>query len=349
MFERNLKYYRLKAGQTKKALASMCGITPMSITHYEKGDRRPDMETVKKLAEALGVRVSDFLVARNSNLEFNHGEFRKTTALNTASQEYICEFVEDYCSRFFNAVDCIGGSPLPEPPRCHSLKVTGDIETDATVLREELDFASSGPVSELVAVLENKGIIVIEMDIKNDNFSGMNGTVNNYPYIVINKNMTPERKRSTIVHELVHMMFEHADEESYGELGEEKYATAVSGAFLISHRDLERELGLTRHRITNDMIQTCKEYGISMMLLVTRANQTGIVSSSVAKDFYIRAGQAGWRKNEPSRIEHPEEPTLFRQLVYRAVNEEGLSIQKGAELLNIPYADMSYSCGLMEV
>ncbi len=80
----------------------------------------------------------------------------------------------------------------------------------------------------------------------------------------------------------------------------EKHATSVSGAFLLSEEDAKRELGLRRSAVTKDMILTCKEYGISMYLLVKRANLCGIISNSMAKDFYIRAGKSGWKKmNRP--------------------------------------------------
>ena len=65
MFNKNLKYYRLKQNMSKKELASLVNVTPMAITHYESGERRPNMETIKALASALGVRVSDFLSRRN--------------------------------------------------------------------------------------------------------------------------------------------------------------------------------------------------------------------------------------------------------------------------------------------
>ena len=42
----------------------------------------------------------------------------------------------------------------------------------------------------------------------------------------------------------------------------------------------------------------------------------------------------------------PESPTLLRQLVYRAVNEEGLSMARGAELLGTSIAEMEQFCGL---
>ena len=81
----------------------------------------------------------------------------------------------------------------------------------------------------------------MELDVDSRKFSGMNGKVNQYPYIVVNENMSPERKRSTIAHELVHIMF--SDKNCSEEAEKEKRATAVAGAFLISIDDVHRELG----------------------------------------------------------------------------------------------------------
>lgn len=51
------------------------------------------------------------------------------------------------------------------------------------------------------------------------------------------------------------------------------------------------------------------------------------------------------KKNEPTRIA-PETPTLFKQLVYRAVNEEEISIQRGAELLEVPFSEVAKCRGI---
>ena len=82
MFSKNLRYFRLKKGMTKKALADQANVTPMAITNYESGKRKPDMETMKRLAKALDVRVSDFLATRSKDIVFAHGEFRKNTKLS---------------------------------------------------------------------------------------------------------------------------------------------------------------------------------------------------------------------------------------------------------------------------
>ena len=334
MFSKNLKYYRLRKRMSKKELAGIVNVTSMAITNYEKGNRKPDMEILQALADALEVRVSDFLAVRNENIVFAHGEFRKKSSLSNTQQEYIHECVEEYFSRFMTVVEVLGGDVLPDAPVCHIIPLLNDPEKNANALREHLGFAEDGPIEDLVGKLENKGILVYECDIDNDKFSGMIGFVNDRPFIVLNPRMTPERNRSTIVHELAHLMFMWPESMDDKEI--EKTATAIGGAFLFPESDAKRELGIRRSAITKDMILVATEYGISMMLLVKRAELCHIITASVAKDFYIKASKAGWKTNEPSRIKK-ETPALFEQLVYRAVNEEEISVQRGAELLKVPF------------
>ena len=341
MFSKNLKYYRLKNSLTKKELAERLNITSMAITHYENGNRNPNMEILEQLAREFQIRVSDFLSIRNENLEFRHGEFRKNTSLTATQQDYIRESVEEYLNRFMSVVEILGGEVLPEAPELHTLNLHDDDEINAQMLRRHLQLAPDGPIDNLIGLLENKGFLILQSDIKGQKFSGMNGLVNEHPYIVINPTMTTERNRSTIVHELAHMMFNWPDDLS--EKSIEIRATSISGAFLFPKKDVIRELGVRRNTIANDMTLTAKEYGISMLFLVTRAKICSVINESVARDFFIKASTLGWRKDEPSRIAI-EKPNLFEQLVFRAINEGEISIQKGAELLKLPYDEVSTRC-----
>lgn len=346
MFNKNLKYYRLKKNMTKKALASVVGVTPMAITNYENGKRRPDMPTLKALANTLDVRITDFLDSRNSNLVFTHEEFRKTSKLTFNQQEYVKESAEEYFGRFFDVVEMLGGEVLPVALKSEELTFSDDCEICASELRKYLGLAKSGPVGNLIEILENNGVLVYLLDIDNDGFSGRNGTVNGRPYIIANSNMTAERIRTTIVHELAHFAFkwpELMDDKSI-----EKAATAIAGAFLLPRADLVRELGLKRSAITNDMGIVCREYGVAMSMLAVRTHECGIISQTAYRRFFMSLNNAGGRKKEVSRIDK-EKTTLFEQLVYRAVNESEISIQKGAELLKVPYSIVERYCCPAEV
>ena len=346
MFGKNLKYYRLKNNMSMKELADLVQISPMAISHYEKEERKPDMQTIKALAKALKVRVTDFLANRDETLIFCHEEFRKNSKLSAKQQEFVREEVEEYFGRFYQTVNILGGKVLPLSPEIHVLPLSDSPDENALCLRKHLELPKGGPIGNLIELLENKGILIYLCDIGNSDFSGMNGTVNGRPYIIINKNMTAERIRSTISHEIAHLMFIWPDEMQDKEI--EQMANAISGSFLFPANDAKRELGVRRSAITNDMIGVCKEYGISMYMLVMRANKSGIINDNVARNFYINANKAGWRRKEPTRIER-EAPNLFYQLVYRAVTENEITIQKGAELLHESYEEVVKNCSAMEV
>ncbi|MCR5795889.1 MAG: XRE family transcriptional regulator [Solobacterium sp.] len=343
MLDKNIKYYRLKNNMTRKALAEAVGVTPMNITFYENGERRPSMGVLKKMADVLGVTVTDFLAAGSTDLQFVHGKFRKQSGMNSMEQEYVRAYVEEYCGRFFQTVDFLGGIKiLGDVPVTGSIPYCDDHEEASRRLREYLGLSRNEPVSSLTDILENRGIIVLFMDISNDHFSGMNGTVNNIPYIVVNQNMSPARIRSTIVHETAHFVFSWP--QSMSEKEEEAAATAISGAFLFPKESVIRELGYRISVISRAMTLTCREYGISMFMLAKRARLCNVISSNTEKEFYVKASQAGWRKNEPDWDIPMEQPSLFRQLVYRAVTEEEISVQKGAELLKTSYDSVVKAC-----
>lgn len=341
MFPKNLKYLRLKANMTKKELAQRAQVSQMAISHYENGNRKPSMEIIYRLAEALDVRPVEFLHARNDKLCFVHGDFRKRSTLSMGKQEYVREEAETYFNRFFSIIDVLGDLVLVQNPPMNILFLVEDDEANARKLREHLGFPPDGPLGAVIGSLENNGILVYQFDANNEKFDGMTGTVEGHPYIIVNGMMTTERQRSTIAHELAHMFFVWPGDMEQADI--ERRAMSIAGAFLFPKQDVIRELGIRRRYITNDMIMVAQEYGISLQLLVMRAKICGVISEEAHTAFRKKVSSLGWTKNEPSRIAI-EVPTLLTQLVYRAVNEQEISIQKGAELLQTSYEDVAKNC-----
>jgi Zn-dependent peptidase ImmA (M78 family)/DNA-binding XRE family transcriptional regulator len=329
----------MKSNVTKKALAEMVGVTSAAIANYESGKRMPDDETVARLAQSLHVSPFDLFSHRDANLVFRHGSFRKNTALNSGTQELIRQSVEEYFDRFFTIVRILGKSVLHSLPNLSRVAPLDNDEENAKKMRDLLGIAPSGPIPNLMAALEDKGILLYQLEFDDIHFSGMNGMINGNPYIVIKNGMTTERKRSTIAHELAHIVFDW--EELSDCKIEEKRSDAISGAFLFPYEDAVRELGVRRSSVSKDMITVAVEYGVSLQLLAKRANICRIISDQSYKDFCISIAHI--RHKEPTRIK-PERPLLFEQLVYRAVNEGEITIQRGAELLKRSYAQVEDAC-----
>jgi len=54
----NIKKYRKQKGLTQSELAEMIDLKSITIRKYESDDREPSIETITKIAEALGVPVN---------------------------------------------------------------------------------------------------------------------------------------------------------------------------------------------------------------------------------------------------------------------------------------------------
>ena len=334
MLGRTIKYFRLKNGKNTRELAMATGLSEYVIKNYENGKRLPVLSEIRNIASALNVNMS-WLMSSYNHYKYRHGEFRKNSRFSKHSQEYIRISVEDYLDRFLTIADILGSNVMRKVPEEHSILPTGDVESDASKLRDVLGLATTGAISNLIGSLEDKGILVYLLEYKDDKFSGMNGLVCNRPYVVLNSMATPERQRSTLAHELGHIFFSLPEDDNSEW---EKYMTAISGAFLFPASDVFYELGNKRQAITADMLIVAKEYGISLQLLAKRANILKIINDDSYRNFNIMLSRHGLRKNEPSQMKM-EEPTLFAQYVIRAVSEEKITYSKGAELLRMPYYD----------
>lgn len=56
-----LMFKRKEAKLTQEELGEKIGVTGKTIHHYENGDRLPNVEDLKKLAEALNCTVNDIV------------------------------------------------------------------------------------------------------------------------------------------------------------------------------------------------------------------------------------------------------------------------------------------------
>jgi transcriptional regulator with XRE-family HTH domain len=54
---------RFKAGLSQEALASDCGLHPTNLGKLERGQRNSSVQTLIRIAAALGCRVSDLFVS----------------------------------------------------------------------------------------------------------------------------------------------------------------------------------------------------------------------------------------------------------------------------------------------
>ena len=69
-FSQNIKSFRKKTNLTQKEISNKLGISERAYQYYESGDREPNMETLKSIADTLDVSI-DYLLGRTEN-RFSH-------------------------------------------------------------------------------------------------------------------------------------------------------------------------------------------------------------------------------------------------------------------------------------
>lgn len=336
MIGKNIKYYRQMKRLSQEELANRVGLNKMAVSNYELNKRTPDVSTISSLADALEVPMAR-LLAPDGDLAIEHGAFRKNASITKTMQELILSSVDRYLARLFSVVSVFGEAVLAPIPQIEHMHVS-NFEEAGQHLRKMLGLPPSGPIGNIIDILENKGYIICPIEINERCFSGNSGIVNGRRYIAVNSTMSAERQRFTLIHELSHLVFRFDESKD-----EERMVNGIAGAFLLPESDIKRELGPKRKDIRSSLRPIQREYNISMSSIVVRAYQVGIISNDIYQITQKWITAQGLRKDEKSGI-LPEESHLLEQLTLRAVAEDEITISRAAELLEKPFVEVRKLC-----
>ena len=217
-----------------------------------------------------------------------------------------------------------------------------EIDDRADRLREAWNLGMD-PVPSLCALLEEKGIKVVEADLP-ERISGLacramrRGAVV-ADAVVVSERTNVERRRFTLAHELAHKIIRSTGNPA---ITLEAAMNRFAGAFLVPGRDLLEKVGGRRRRVTYYEIARLKHaYGVSAAAMLVRLGQVGVLRPSAVRRAFATFARS-WPTTEPEPIGDGqgfaafERPQRFRQLVWRAVGEELISPVRGAALLGEP-------------
>lgn len=333
MFGERLKSARKMAGLSLEQLAQKVGdITKQAINNYERGEREPDSTTIIKLAKALNVRPEYFL--RESKIKLGIFEYRKNTKFGVKAKNLIEEKARDILERYREVEDILGIQHNWENPlQDIVINNSEDVEKAAIELRNRWNLGNNA-ISKLIENLESFGIKVINVDME-EGFDGLANFADNLPVIIYNENLKENvRIRFTIAHELGHLLLDLNQIKDNNE--KEKLCHQFAGAFLLPKEKIFLELGgKHRSRISfNELISLKEEYGISMQAIAKRLHYLKVISESSYTRFNIIVNKNRWRQNEPGEFRLGDKPERFRNLVFRALAEEIISVGKAASLLD---------------
>ena len=323
-------------------------VTAQAIGKYERGEDIPSSRVLNALTKALDVSLNYLLDAQG--IVLCGVEFRtkaNTTAKDRAQVETeVLEWIERYLQ--VELVLDLDSAKWKCPVACPvKLSDVGDAEQLAKDAREAWKLGLD-PIPNMTELLEEKGLKVLTVPLP-DRVSGFTCLVGrgkgqpSLPVIVVNDQFSLERRRLTLAHELAHRLI---DPDCLDEKDEEKAATLFAGALLMPREHLLREVGKHRNALGyTEIVDLKRIYRVSGTALLMRLRQLDVISQSTLI-YAFQTIARGWRTREPEELEKPakrgqrERARRFERLSYRALAEGLISLQKAAELLRLPLAEV---------
>ena len=345
MFGQRLRLARKRAGLSLRALAERMDpkVSAQAISKYEAGRMMPSSAVLVALGRALDVSL-DFLMS--AQVEVLDGlQFREDSGASGRDRARAEAVLIDNLERYLTIEDILGIPPASdrfEHCHCDCIATLDEIDERADQLRKAWDLGMD-PVPSLCALLEEKGIKVVEADLP-ERISGLacramrQGRVV-ADAVVVSSRTNVERKRFTLAHELAHKIIRSTGNPA---IGLEAAMNRFAGAFLVPGRDLLEKVGGRRRRVTYYEIARLKHaYGVSAAAMLVRLGQVSVLRSSAVRRAFATFARS-WLATEPEPIGEGqgfgafERPQRFRRLVWRAVGEELISPVRGAALLGEP-------------
>jgi Zn-dependent peptidase ImmA (M78 family)/ribosome-binding protein aMBF1 (putative translation factor) len=344
LFSYRLRQARAMRGWSLRQLAEAMSdaVSHTALAKYENAEMMPGSNLLVAIAEALQQPLDFFFRALTLKLE--QVRFRKKQSLGKKAAEAIKESATDYFERYFE-VEQITGDSRPFKGKLPGLVSSPD---DAEEAAENLRAAwnlGSDPIPNVMELAEFHGIKVFEYPIEDQSFNGLSAETSSGPIMVLaswlSRNLP--RKRMTAVHEIGHLVLTLPEDGSMDEKTEETIMPRFAGALMLPREPFLAAFGVHRNTISlEELIEMKCLFGVSIMAIMMRAKHFGLISESTATAFFIHANKHRWRKNgEPGddRYRGQEQYSRFRQLVYRAVTEEKITLSRGAALLGLPLGE----------
>ncbi len=362
---KNLRRLREASVLTQQELAQAAGITRIGYRNIESGKYSPRSSTLQALATALSVGVEELV---SPVRELSHVRFRATKRLN--SREQILAEVGRRLSNYNELEDILNDHRFWH---LQSSNISRSESVEAAVLvRKAFRLHPDEPIRDICGLLEHHGIKVLSIKLRSPDFFGLSVAAHDGgPAVVVNtwERISVERWIFSAVHELGHLVL-HLDaydvRKHQEDKQEEREANQFAAYFLMPADVFHREWRDTYGKPFADRVLKVKRiFRVSYKTVLFRLQEMELgvnVWSHFQKSYRQRFGSSlGWIEEPAALVENdyratfPESrrasepdllsPTDFKEdrlwgLVRRAVEAGEISLSRGAEILNLPLAEM---------
>lgn len=307
---------RRMLGVSQKVLAERVNMSQGTLSKIEQGLKVVTQEQAEKFSEALSCPISFFTMS-----ERLYGGpisavpmYRKKASVGIKVLDRLIAEINVRIAHVRKLLQFIEFQPEFDLPSYDPDDYGGDATEIAKNTRKSW-YMPSGPVKNVVEVLERAGCLVIDCDMDDTGLSGVSYNLPGLPpMIFINKNQPLDRYRFTLAHELGHLIMHKAPNPNM-----EVEADTFASEFLMPGRDISpylRDMSIEKAASLKPFWRS------SMASIIFRAKTLGFLNQGQNAYIWRQMSSRGYRINEPVQLSRDgESPTLLAE-IFEHVKQE---------------------------
>lgn len=342
MFEpTRLTLARKKRGLSKKNLAALVGLQPQSIINFESEiiNEIPSEKTLDLIADVLKFPVEFFDKCKVDFPSLESASFRALSKMTASQRDEALS-----CGQLaFEINDWIENKfilPKHELPDLRDYK-----PEEAALMIRQMWGLGNKPISNMLNLLESKGIRVffIALDEKNvDAFSIWN---NGTPFVLLNNFKSSERSRFDAAHELGHLVLHKHGYLSRDKIIEQE-ANNFASCFLMPSESIKAEA--PKVPTFDNLVKMKLRWKVSLASLLYRLSKLELLSEWQYRTWVIKLNKEGYNQKEPFSI--PREYSLILKKVFELLKQNNKAKSEIARDISWSFADVQKAIsGLVEI
>jgi Zn-dependent peptidase ImmA (M78 family)/transcriptional regulator with XRE-family HTH domain len=316
---------RLAKRLNQTELADLVEVKRQSISAYENGTKKPEPETMAAIAKALEQPMAFFTRDELPTFGWSGALFFRKKGPDTNRRNAACDVYGQWLAQLAYAFDPLVNYPavnLPYyEPASGGRYSEEEIERIAEETREHFGLGL-GPISNVVRLLESKGVIIARVEITGENIEAFSFWNGDRPFVFLaSDKASAVRSRFDAAHELFHLCAHRwvskEDIEDPATLKAiEKEADRFAAAFLLPRKSFPNEVYSPRLLA---FVELKHRWKVAIQAMIYRCKDLGIFDERQVTNLYKEISRKKWRTREP--LDGPQGLPLEQPLLLQKVAE----------------------------
>lgn len=320
-------------GFSQSALAAKINSYKTNISRLEHGNSQADEETLMALSAATNYPPRFFLQQGDIlpvNLSYRK---RRQVAAKLITP------VEAQINIIRRHAQFISRSVSRSVPQLTAYEITGlNAPAKAAARVRKKWQIPPGPVSNLVTVLEQQGIMISSFEFGTNSLNSRSMlTDDEYPVIFLNRTMPGDRQRFSLAFELGHLIMH-----TFCAVPHHRYinheANLFAAELLMPAKEILKDF---KPGITLPLRGELKrKWKVSMIALLYRADDLGLLAPNQKRYLLQQFNNLKIRRREPKQLDiQAEQPQLMQQLLKQFIRKNKITTLQMAALLAVEMDD----------